>query len=299
MKVLVSGATGLIGGALRAALVERGDTVVTLTRSPEKVEGEAVGWDPMAGTLEAGALEGIDAVIHLAGENIAAGRWTEAHKAKVFDSRVKGTALIAENLARLAATKPRVFVSASAIGIYGDRGSDELTEEASSGETYLAEVCVAWEEAAEAARNAGIRVVHPRIGIVLSPKGGALEKMLLPFKLGLGGKVGPGTQYMSWVSLEDVVGLLLFALDRDDLHGPLNVVAPNPVTNGAYTAALGQALRRPTLLPVPSVGLRWVLGEMADELLLLSARVLPKKAQDLGYPFRFSELEPYLKTILG
>lgn len=297
MKVLISGATGLIGGALAKALRARGDSVVTLTRHPERAEPPAVGWDPLAKRLDPEALRGVDAAVHLAGESIASGRWTEAQKHRIRESRVAGTSLLAETLAGLD-SGPRVLISASAIGYYGDRGEAPLDEEAGPGSTFLAEVCVAWERAAEAARQAGLRVVHPRIGVVLAKEGGALAKMLPAFKLGLGGKIGSGRQYMSWIALEDVVGLLLHALDRKDLAGPLNSTAPEPVTNERFTQRLGSVLSRPTLVPLPGFAAKLVLGQMADELLLASARVVPAKAVATDYQFRRPDLEDALRAVL-
>lgn len=299
MRVLVSGATGLIGGALKARLEARGDEVVTLTRRPERVEGPAVGWDLEAKRLDEGALDGIEAVIHLAGESIAAERWTAAHKSRVLKSRVQSTVLLAEAIAK-ATPKPKVFVSASAIGFYGSRGAERLDEEAEVGEGFLADVCLAWETAAQPARNAGVRVVHPRIGIVLSETGGALEKMVLPFRMGMGGKIGSGAQYMPWISLRDVVGILMLGLDDEKIEGPLNATAPEPATNLEFTRALGQALARPTLVPLPGFAAKLALGsEMADQLLLSSTRAVPSKALAHGYAFEDADLLETLKHVTG
>ncbi len=295
MKVLVSGATGLIGRALTASLRRRGDEVLTLTRQPEKAETAAVGWDPQIGRLDPTALDGVDAVVHLAGENIAGSRFTDAHKARVRESRVAGTGLLADAVAK---ARPKVFVSASAVGIYGDRGDTRLTEAAAPGQGFLAEVCVAWEAAAEPARLANVRTVHPRIGVVLARDGGALDKMRLPFKMGIGGRIGSGEQYMSWIALDDVVGLLEFALDRDDLNGPLNLTAPEPVTNADFTGALGKALNRPTWVPLPAFAARIALGEIADEALLASTRVIPERALAAGYRFRSPDLLDCLRGLL-
>lgn len=298
MKVLVSGATGLIGAALGHALKDQGHQVVPLTRNPDGVDGPAVGWDPARSELDPSALEGFDAVVHLAGESIASGRWTEARKKRIRDSRVKGTALLADTLARLE-KKPEVMVSASAIGLYGDRGDEKLDERSDPGSGFLAEVCIDWEAAAEPARRAGIRVVHPRFGLVLSAEGGALAKMLPAFKLGMGGKIGDGEQYMPWVTLPDVVGALGWAITRKDLTGPMNVTAPEPVKNAEFTKILGRVLGRPTLLPVPGFAARLALGEMGDQLLLSSARVLPVVATEQGYPFQHTELEAGLRAVLS
>lgn len=295
MKILVSGSNGLIGSTLIPFLTTGDHSVVRLVR---KQSGQGIYWNPDTGEIDAEKLEGFDAVVHLAGDNIADGRWTDAKKKRIRESRVKGTRLLAETLAKLT-KKPSVMVCASAIGYYGDRGPEALDENAAPGDGFLADVCVDWEKAAEAARKAGIRVVHLRIGPVLAAKGGALEKMLLPFKLGLGGVLGSGEQYFSWVTVDDVVGIILFAIETPQLTGPINTVAPNPVTNRELTKTLGKALARPTILPVPALGLRLAMGELADELLLASTRVIPTKLERAGYVFRFASLEPALRHLLG
>ncbi|MCA1737295.1 MAG: TIGR01777 family oxidoreductase, partial [Actinobacteria bacterium] len=240
MDVLVSGSSGLIGSALVSALGNEGHRVLRLTRSGEDSE-DAVRWDPSAGTIDAVLLEGIDAVVHLAGESIAEGRWTVAKKARIRDSRVQGTRLLAETIAGLPAP-PSVMVSASAVGYYGDRRNELLREDRESGSDFLAEVCREWEAAAHPAREAGIRVVHPRIGVVLSTEGGALARTLPIFKLGGGGRIGSGRQYWSWIALDDVIGAIIHALTTDSLDGPANVGSPNPLTNMEYTKTLGQVL---------------------------------------------------------
>lgn len=295
MKILVSGSTGLIGNTLVPYLTTGGHSVVRLVR---EAAAQGVHWNPAEGEIDADKLEGFDAVVHLAGENISEGRWSEAKKARIRDSRVDSTRLLAGALAKLK-KKPRVLVCASAIGFYGDRGNRKLDETAAAGEGFLCGVCREWEEAAEPARKAGIRVVHLRFGVVLAADGGALAKMLLPFKLGVGGVLGSGDQYMSWVTVDDAVGMVDFAIEKESLEGAVNAVAPNPVTNREYTKTLGAVLARPTLIPVPAFGARLALGEMADELLLASTRVLPAKLQQAGYSFRFAELEPALRHILG
>ncbi|MCK6547310.1 TIGR01777 family oxidoreductase [Myxococcota bacterium] len=291
MKVVITGASGMIGSALRGLLERRGDQVVAMTR-PDR-------WDPEAGTIDRELLarEAPDAVVHLAGENIGDQRWTEERKQKLRDSRTKGTELLARTIASLD-RRPRVFVSASAIGIYGNRGDEILSDESSPGTGFLAELCRDWEAAADAAREAGIRVVHPRLGVVLAREGGALQKMLLPFKLGLGGRLGSGRQWMSWVAREDVTGAILFAIEREALSGPLNVVSPHPVRNSELTKALGSALGRPTLFPVPEFGLKLAFGEMAEEALLASACVTPARLQATGFPFRFPDLVPLLRSLV-
>ena len=296
MDVLVSGSTGLIGTALVPALQERGHRVVRLVRSGGGGQ-DAVRWDPSAGTIEAERLEGVDAVVHLAGESIAEGRWTAQKKARIMESRKQGTGLLAGAIAGLG-TPPRVMVSTSAIGYYGNRGNELLRETSEPGELFLSKVCAEWERAADPAREAGIRVVHPRIGIVLTLKGGALRQTLPIFKLGLGGKIGSGRQYWAWVSLDDVVGAMIFALENDSLEGPVNVVAPDPPTNAEFTKVLGRVLNRPTIFPLPAPAARLMLGEVADELLLPSARVEPAKLKEAGYDYRNPELEGTFRHLL-
>ncbi|MEQ8790203.1 MAG: TIGR01777 family oxidoreductase [Pirellulaceae bacterium] len=296
MKVLISGATGLVGGALAASLSKDDHEIFSLTRSPQG--DRDIGWNPGQGEIDVEKLAGFDAVVHLAGESIAEGRWTAAKKHRIRESRVLGTKLLSESLAGLD-TRPRVFVSASAIGYYGDQGDKELGEDGPTGELFLSEVCRDWEAAAEPARQAGIRVVHPRIGVVLSKDGGALAKMLTPFKLGLGGRVGGGRQWMSWISLEDLVGVLRFLISEDSLSGPVNAVAPKPVTNLEFTKTLGRVLGRPTIFPMPALMARLALGEMADELLLPSTRVKPAKLKSAGYAFRHPQLDGALRAVLG
>jgi len=288
--VLITGAGGLMGSRLVRSLTEAGHEVVRLVRDADSV---GIPWDPRRGELDRSSLEGFDAVVYLAGESIADGRWTKEKKMRIRDSRVDGTQLLARSLSELD-RPPRVFVGASAVGFYGDRGDDLLDESESSGDGFLAEVCREWEAAADPARDKGIRVVHLRFGVVLSGEGGALAKMLLPFRLGLGGVLGDGSQYMSWIALDDAVGVVFHAISRDDLQGPVNAVSPNPVTNREYTKTLGRVLRRPTVVPVPSFGARLAFGEMADELLLTSARVRPRRLLETGYDFRFAELEEAL-----
>jgi uncharacterized protein (TIGR01777 family) len=295
MNVLISGATGLIGSSLTQELEAGGHSITRLTRSPR---GENdIRWDLDAGTIE-GSLEGHDAVVHLAGESIADGRWTSSKKERIMQSRKKGTRLLAEAVAGLP-TPPRVMVSASAVGYYGDRGNELLREDSRPGSDFLAELCKAWEAAADPAREAGIRVVHTRFGIVLSPKGGALGTTLPIFKLGGGGRIGSGRQWWSWVALDDVVGTIHHALENDSVEGPVNVGSPNPLTNAEYTRVLGKVLNRPTVLPVPAPAIRLVLGGIADALLLASQRMEPAKLKVTGYEFRYPELEDALRHLLG
>jgi uncharacterized protein (TIGR01777 family) len=295
MNVLISGATGLIGSSLSEELKSSGHSITRLTRSP-KGEND-VRWDPDAGVID-GSLDGHDAVVHLAGESIAEGRWTSSKKERIMQSRKKGTRLLAEAVAGLP-TPPRVMVSASAVGYYGDRGNELLREDSRPGSDFLAEVCKAWEAAADPAREAGIRVVHTRFGIVLSPKGGALGTTLPIFKLGGGGRIGSGRQWWSWVALDDVVGTIHHALENDSVEGPVNVGSPNPLTNAEYTKVLGKVLNRPTVLPVPAPAIRLVLGGIADALLLASQRMEPAKLKETGYRFRYPDLEPALRHLLG
>lgn len=294
LRVAVSGASGLIGSELVKRLQTEGHRVDRLVRDPSgKGEGKIL-WDPKGQTVDTKALEGVDAVVHLAGENIAGGRWTEERKRQVLESRVNGTKTLASAAAKLE-NKPKVFVVASAIGYYGARGDEILDEDSAPGDGFLSEVCRAWEQAAEPAEQAGIRVVKLRIGIVLAGSGGALAKMLPAFKLGAGGVLGDGKQYMSWVALEDVVGLARLALVDDRVRGAVNATAPTPVTNREFTKTLGKVIRRPTVLPVPSFAIKAMFGEMGDTLLLQGSRVVPKRAEALGYEFRYRELEGCLR----
>ncbi|MCA9041242.1 MAG: TIGR01777 family oxidoreductase, partial [Planctomycetaceae bacterium] len=240
----------------------------------------------------------VDAVVHLAGENIAAGRWNPELKKRIVESREKGTLLLSETLAELE-NRPEVFVSSSALGYYGDRGETQLTEESEPGTGFLPETCKVWEEATVPAQEAGIRVVIIRIGIVLAKEGGALQKMLLPFKLGLGGKIGSGRQYWSWVALEDLVRIFHFSMTHTEISGPVNGTAPCPVTNQEFTRTLGKVLKRPTCLPVPAFAARLALGEMADDLLLASANVIPAKLEEHGFLFELLSLEDALQSILN
>lgn len=271
--------------------------VTRLVRTrPASATGDAW-WNPEAGQIDPPGPDGFDAVVHLAGEGIATGRWTAARKARIRDSRIHGTTLLAGAIAR-AARPPRVLVSASAIGYYGDRGEAVLKEDAAPGQGFLPDVCRAWEEATSPAEGRGVRVVRLRIGVVLSPKGGALAKMLPPFRLGLGGRLGSGRQYMSWVSLDDLVGVIRAALQNEALRGPVNAVSPQPVTNTAFTAALAAALHRPAIFPMPAAAARLLFGEMADALLLASARVEPARLTAAGHVFRHPTLPAALRDLL-
>ena len=297
MNVLISGATGLIGSALIPELEGGGHRVIRLSRSRSSAE-DMIRWDPSSGVLDPSRLGGIDAVVHLAGESIAEGRWTPEKKRRIMESRREGTRLLAGTLAGLS-EPPEVMVSASAVGYYGDRGNELLREESEPGSDFLAEVCKAWEAAADPAREAGIRVVHPRMGIVLTTKGGALGRTLPIFKLGGGGRIGSGRQWWSWVTLDDVVGAIVHALAERNVEGPVNVGSPNPLTNAEYTKVLGKVLNRPVIFPLPAPAARLALGELADALLLASQRMEPAKLKETGYEFRHPELEGALRHLLG
>jgi hypothetical protein len=296
MRVLIAGASGLVGSALIPALEAEGADVTRLVRSSAGA-GE-IEWHPNIDQIDGTQLEGFDAVINLAGENIAAGRWTDEVKRKIHDSRVNGTRLLSEAIARLK-QRPAVFLCASATGIYGDRGDETLDEQSESGGGFLAGVCREWEQATEPALQAGVRTVTLRFGPILAREGGMLAKLLTPFKMGMGGKVGSGKQYISWVAIDDVVNAIKLALNDASLRGPLNIVSPNPVTNEVFTKTLGHVLSRPTALAMPAFAVRLAFGEMADEMLLTSQRVIPKKLNDAGYEFLQPELEGALRKHLG
>lgn len=303
VRVAVTGATGLIGRALVESLTADGHLVTRILRRPPDPgtvpDGtDHVLWDPAAGRIDAAGLEGVDAVIHLAGEPIASHRWTAEQKARIRDSRVAGTRLLARTLAGLD-QPPRVLVSGSAIGVYGDRGDDVVDETASPGDDFLAQVCVEWEAATEEAADAGIRVAHARTGIVLSGRGGALARMLPLFRLGLGGRLGSGRQWWSWISLTDEVAALRWLVDHD-VTGPVNLTAPSPVTNAEFTRTLARVLHRPAVVPAPRFALGLVLGrELADALLFTSARVLPVRLGESGFTFAHDDLATALAAELG
>ena len=299
-KILLSGGSGLIGTALVPRLRSTGVAITRLVRPGAKVNNSTgeqhIEWDPMQ-PISPERVSGYEAVIHLAGESIV-GRWTPAKKAKIRESRVMGTHYLAQALAQ-AKEKPAVLICSSAVGYYGNRGDDLLSEESSSGAGFLPEVCREWEAAAGPAAEADIRTVHMRTGVVLSANGGALGKMLLPFKLGLGGRLGDGRQWMSWIDMDDMVGAIHHILKNDLLHGPVNLVAPKPVTNAEFTKVLAGALSRPAIFPVPAFAAKLAFGEMGEEVLLWSQRVEPSKLIASGYPFRFRELAASLKNVLG
>jgi uncharacterized protein (TIGR01777 family) len=298
MNVLVSGSTGLIGSALVPFLTTGGHRVVRLVRSLDRAGENAVYWNPAEQQLDVSRLEGMDAVVHLAGENIAARRWNAEQKARIRNSRVESTMLLCQALGQLK-NPPRVLVAASAVGYYGSRDDSWLEETSTAGDGFLAGVCREWEAATKPAASAGIRVVNLRLGVVLSPAGGALASMLTPFRLGLGGRIGSGGQFMSWIALDDVLGAIYHALATPEAQGPVNAVAPHPVTNREFSKTLGRVLWRPTLFPLPAFAARLAFGEMAEELLLASARVNPGALLGTGYPFRFPTLEPALRHLLG
>ncbi len=298
MKVAISGSHGLIGAALAASLQADGHHVLRLTRGGITNEDE-IGWDPDAGRIDAPALEGVDAVVHLAGEGIGERKWSAEQKRRIRDSRLRGTAALAAAVASRE-EKPRVFVSASAIGYYGDRGDEELTEKSAPGDDFLARLCEEWEAETEPAAAAGVRTVHARTGIVLARHGGVLARMLLPFRLGLGGKQGSGRQWMSWIALDDEVEALRCAIDDARLSGPVNMVAPNPVTNGEFADALGRVLHRPTVLPTPLLPLKARYGsELVRTLLLVSQRVLPRELERVEFRFAYPVLDGALQAILS
>lgn len=298
LTVAVTGSSGFVGGALVPFLTAGGHRVLRLVRDPSRADGDGVHWDVHRRMVEADKLEGVDAVVHLAGEPIAGVRWTAAKKRAILESREEGTRLLARTLAGLT-RPPRAFVSASGVDIYGDRGDEAITEGSKIGEGFLADVCRAWEAATQPAAQAGIRVVRARTGMVLSPAGGALGTMLLPFRLGLGGRLGSGRQYVSWIDHDDHVALLFHALTNPGVEGPLNATAPFPVPNATFTATLGRVLGRPTFVPAPAAAVRLALGEMGEELLLQGARVLPRKARETGFEFAFPALEDSLRHQMG
>ena len=297
MKILVSGSHGLVGTALTRSLTDDGHEVVRLVRERRSFGAPEVEWHPNQGVIDAAQLEGIEAVVHLAGESIASGRWTDEKKRAIRDSRVKGTSLLSDAIAGLP-QPPAVFVSASAIGFYGDRGGERLTEASAPGKDFLADVCIEWEAATKTAVEKGIRTVHTRFGIILDANEGALAKMLPPFRMGIGGRIGGGEQWMSWIAINDVVNALKFVLADTSVRGPVNLVAPNPVQNVEFTKTLGRVLSRPTFLPVPAFGARLAFGEMADALLLSSQKVEPAVLADKGFLFTWPTLEPALRHLL-
>ena len=297
MRIVVSGSTGLIGSALQPVLTRAGHEVVPLVRRAPGPAERAIQWDPERGTIDRSGLEGADAVIHLAGENVF-GRWTPAKKNRIRDSRVVGTHLVTEAIAGLQ-RRPRVLLAASAVGYYGDRGDESLNEQSAPGEDFLAHVSRDWETATSGALRAGVRVVNMRFGIALTPTGGALAKMLPPFRLGLGGHVGSGNQYVSWIALDDLVAAITYVLASDALVGPVNMTAPHPVTNRELAKTLGRVLGRPAVVAVPGFALRMAFGADSAELLESGQRVVPARLLGSGFRFRFETLESALRGMLA
>lgn len=297
MKILVSGTSGLVGSTLVASLKAGQHEVYSLVRTRADLHPHEIAWDAHRGVISPALLEGLDTVVHLAGESIA-GRWTAEKKKHIRDSRVQGTRLLCRALSQLQ-QPPSVLVCASAIGYYGNRGDEILTEQSSKGEGFLADVVEEWEEATRLAAEKGIRVVNLRFGVILSPKGGALKQMLPPFQWGVGGKMGLGTQYMSWVALEDVISIIHDVMQQQRVAGPVNVVSPHSVTNAEFTQILGHVLHRPTFLNMPAFAVKLVFGEMGEALLLSSTRVQPKKLEQIGFQFAYPDLEEALQHMLG
>ncbi len=291
-----------MGEALRSSLLNDGHRVVRLVRRPSRPLSDSTGevecqWSTSDGIIDLDRARGLDAVVHLAGESLAKGRWNKERRERIRDSRVLGTHNLVSSLTRLSAA-PAVLINASAVGYYGDRGDEILDETKGPGSGFLAEVCVAWEQEAAVARNHGVRVVPLRFGVILSDHGGALEKILTPFRLGLGGRIGTGEQYMSWVALSDVIRAIRFALDHTELDQPVNVCAPQPVTNAEFTAALGKALGRPTVVTVPEAAIKIALGEMAEETILVSTRCVPRRLEAAGFEFRFAHISEALGALI-
>jgi uncharacterized protein len=297
MRILISGSHGLIGSALINLLVADGHEVIRLVRQKPTPGASEIEWHPNKGLIDAQQLEGLDAVVHLAGESIASGRWTEEKKRAILESRIHGTTLLANALAKLS-RPPAVFLSASGIGYYGNRGDELLNESSTHGNDFLAHVCREWEKATSPAAEQGIRTVITRFGIILDANGGALAKMLTPFRMGIGGRIGNGKQWMSWMALDDTVGAIRFLLRDKSVHGPVNFVAPHPVTNAEFTKTLGRVLSRPTIFPIPAFAVRLAFGEMADAALLSGQRVEPAVLQTRGFGFNLPRLEFALRKIL-
>lgn len=297
MKILLTGSHGLVGSAFMKSLEAEGHEVRPVVRYATGYGAKEIEWSPERYSIALSRIEGFDVVVHLAGESIAEGRWTDEKKKRIRESRSKGTQLMSEALAGLN-NPPHIFLCASAIGFYGDRGDELLTETSAPGTGFLPEVCVEWETATRDAAEKGIRTVNMRFGIILDKAGGALAKMLPPFRMGVGGKLGDGRQWMSWIALDDVIAAMKYAISDETLSGPVNYVAPNAVTNAEFTKTLGRVMSRPTLFPIPAFGARLAFGEMADALLLASQRVKPARLNEAGYQFQYSQLEPALRHVL-
>ncbi|HYL47437.1 MAG TPA: TIGR01777 family oxidoreductase [Candidatus Limnocylindrales bacterium] len=297
MKILISGASGLVGTALTRALRAEGHTVAQIVRAGAAPAEGDVRWDPDTGDVDLAAMEAAHAVVCLNGASIAGGRWTKARKQVLSDSRIHPVRLLVESFEKLK-QKPRVFLCASAIGFYGNRGDEILTEASASGNDFLSEVCRQWEAEAMQAQGRGIRTACLRFGVILSIRGGALQRMLTPFKMGLGGRLGDGRQWMSWVALDDAVGSIRFMIENESFSGPVNIVSPRPVQNAEFTRVLASILHRPAIFPAPAFALRLALGELADALLLASQRVEPERLAAAGYPFRLNHVEPALRAAI-
>lgn len=297
MRILICGASGLIGKALTTTLEAKGCELLLAGRKEPQDERQTK-WTIEDGFAEAERLEGLDAVIHLAGESVSALRWTDEKKAAIRSSRVDGTRSVVDALAKLK-SRPKVLISGSAVGFYGDRDDEILSESSTAGDNFLAQTCREWEAESRRAEDAGIRTVLLRTGIVLSKDGGALATMLLPFKMGVGGVIGDGKQWMSWISLDDEIRAIEFVLEHEEVRGAVNLVSPNPVTNQEFTAALGEVLYRPTFIPLPEFAVSMLLGEMGDELLLSSTRVVPARLEQLGFEWQFPDLKPALEHVLA
>jgi uncharacterized protein len=295
MKVAVTGSSGLIGTSLVSFLSKKDIVVSKILR--ENPEDDDISWKPEDGDWNSAFTGGVDGIIHLAGESVASGKWTRKKKEKIRNSRIEGTKRLCEHILKLS-NPPSVLVCASAIGYYGNRGVEFLNEGSPRGSGFLPDVCLGWEEATESVSKAGIRVVNVRFGIVLSKDGGALAKMMTPFKIGMGGKIGSGTQYMSWIAMDDATSAIYHTLITESLKGPVNVTAPNPVTNKEFTTTLGEVLKRPAVVPIPAFAAKLAFGEMANDLLLASTKVAPKRLSDSGYKFQYPELENALKHVL-
>lgn len=299
MKILITGASGLVGTHLIPTLKAKGHEIFKLVRKTPKAADE-IQWDAGSGFSDAeqSKLENFDAVVHLAGDNVASGSWSEEKKRKIRESRTVGTRVLVDVLKKCA-NPPKILVSASAIGFYGNRNDEILTEDSAKGVGFFPDVCDEWEQESQKANEFGARVVNPRIGVVLAKDGGALEKMLTPFKFGVGGVVGSGEQFMSWIAIDDLIKIFHFALETNDLQGAINATAPNPATNEEFTKTLGKVLGRPTIIPIPAFGIKLLFGEMGERLLLEGCRVMPKRLQDAKFEFQFPNLEDAMKHVIN